>query len=96
MVFKQVQNTEMSWDKDGKYAMGWGTVEEKQECGNCKHQKHYVSHTGGVAASSAILILPEEENTIHLTNERTPPPNGIVVAIICRVLVSTAQHLRLH
>ncbi|OCT87109.1 serine beta-lactamase-like protein LACTB, mitochondrial [Xenopus laevis] len=100
MVWKQVHNTEMSWDKDGKYAMGWGTVEQKQECGYCKHQNHYVSHTGGaVGASSVILVLPEGENTIHLTNKRTPPPNGIVVAIICNMqgvgLNSTALKIAL-
>ncbi|KAE8617159.1 hypothetical protein XENTR_v10008997 [Xenopus tropicalis] len=100
MVWKQVHNTEMSWDKDGKYAMGWGTVEENQECGYCKHQKHYVSHTGGaVGASSVILILPEEENTFHLTKKRTSPPKGIVVAIICNMqgvgLNSTALKIAL-
>ncbi|XP_073508810.1 serine beta-lactamase-like protein LACTB, mitochondrial [Phyllobates terribilis] len=80
MMWKQVPNTEMSWDRDGKYAMGWGTVERKQDFGQCKCQKHYVSHTGGaVGASSVLLILPEEDN------ETTILPSGVVVTIIANM-----------
>ncbi|XP_075064476.1 serine beta-lactamase-like protein LACTB, mitochondrial [Mixophyes fleayi] len=94
MVWRQVPNTEMSWDKDGKYAMGWGTVERKQVCGLCKHQKHYISHTGGaVGASSVILILPEEDSPTQT------PPKGVVVTIIANMqstgLNSTALKIAL-
>lgn len=80
MLWRQVPNTEMSWDKDGKYGLGWGAVERKQDYGQCKLQKHYVSHTGGaVGASSVILIMPEEDTGDSPT---AIPPRGIVVAII--------------
>ncbi|XP_073435494.1 serine beta-lactamase-like protein LACTB, mitochondrial isoform X2 [Dendrobates tinctorius] len=79
-MWKQVPNTEMSWDRDGKYAMGWGTVERKQDFGQCKCQKHYVSHTGGaVGASSVLLILPGENNQMMI------PPSGVVVTIIANM-----------
>ncbi|XP_044135740.1 serine beta-lactamase-like protein LACTB, mitochondrial [Bufo gargarizans] len=94
MMWRQVSNTEMSWDKDGKYAMGWGTVEAKQDFGQCKCQKHYVSHTGGaVGASSVVLILPEEDNQTLI------PPRGVVVTIIANMqgtgLNSTALKIAL-
>ncbi|KAG9489644.1 hypothetical protein GDO78_005543 [Eleutherodactylus coqui] len=80
MMWRQVPNTEMSWDRDGKYGMGWGTVEGKQDYGQCKCQKHYVSHTGGaVGASSVLLVLPEEDQ------QTVSPPRGIVVAIIANM-----------
>ncbi|KAG8440211.1 hypothetical protein GDO86_006122 [Hymenochirus boettgeri] len=86
MIWRQVHNTEMSWDKDGKYAMGWGAVERRKDCGHCKYQRHYVSHTGGaVGASSVILIMPKEEHSIHSYNQRTSPPRGVVVAIIANM-----------
>lgn len=94
LMWKQVPNTEMSWDRDGKYAMGWGIVEEKQDFGQCKCQKHYVSHTGGaVGASSVLLILPEEDNQTMV------PPRGVVVTIIANMqgtgLNSTALKIAL-
>ncbi|XP_053573275.1 serine beta-lactamase-like protein LACTB, mitochondrial isoform X2 [Bombina bombina] len=100
MMWSQVPNTEMSWDKDGKYAMGWGTVERKQEYGQCKYQRHYVSHTGGaVGASSVILILPEEEIPTKMKNQSVIPPKGIVVTIIANMqgtgLNSTALKIAL-
>ncbi|XP_056428820.1 serine beta-lactamase-like protein LACTB, mitochondrial isoform X2 [Hyla sarda] len=94
MMWRQVSNTEMSWDRDGKYAMGWGTVEGKQDYGQCKCQKHYISHTGGaVGASSVLLIMPEEDN------QSVIPPRGIVVTIIANMqgtgLNSTALKIAL-
>ncbi|XP_075713789.1 serine beta-lactamase-like protein LACTB, mitochondrial [Rhinoderma darwinii] len=94
MMWRPVPNTEMSWDRDGKYAMGWGTVEGKQDFGQCKCQKHYVSHTGGaVGASSVLLILPEEDNHTMI------PPRGVVVTIIANMqgtgLNSTALKIAL-
>ncbi|KAM9311255.1 serine beta-lactamase-like protein LACTB, mitochondrial [Gastrophryne carolinensis] len=85
MMWRQVPNTEMSWDKDGKYAMGWGTVEQRQDYGQCKLQKHYVSHTGGaVGASSVLLILPEEDPALW-DSQTAIPPRGIVVTIIANM-----------
>ncbi|MEE6517637.1 hypothetical protein FKM82_027991 [Ascaphus truei] len=100
MVWRPVPNTEMSWDKDGKYAMGWGAVESKQACGQCQHQRHYVSHTGAaVGASSVLLILPEEENPSTLNNKMASAPRGVVVTIISNMqatgLNSTALKIAL-
>ncbi|XP_077328196.1 serine beta-lactamase-like protein LACTB, mitochondrial isoform X2 [Lithobates pipiens] len=82
MLWRQVPNTEMSWDKDGKYAMGWGTVNRKQDYGQCKLQKHYISHTGGaVGASSVLLIMPEDDPMLW-DSQTVIPPRGIVVTII--------------
>ncbi|XP_078541402.1 serine beta-lactamase-like protein LACTB, mitochondrial [Lissotriton helveticus] len=83
MMWTPVPNTEMSWDKDGKYAMGWAAVESKQEYGQCRQQRHYVSHTGGaVGGSSVLLILPEESDTSHPDTDGHLPPRGVVVSLI--------------
>ncbi|XP_069078105.1 serine beta-lactamase-like protein LACTB, mitochondrial isoform X2 [Pleurodeles waltl] len=83
MMWTPVPNTEMSWDKDGKYAMGWAAVESKQEYGHCRQQRHYVSHTGGaVGGSSVLLILPEESDSSHLDTDGHLPPRGVVVSLI--------------
>ncbi|CAI9577720.1 unnamed protein product [Staurois parvus] len=82
MLWRQVPNTEMSWDKDGKYAMGWGAVDSKQDYGQCKLQKHYISHTGGaVGASSVLLIMPDDDPRLW-DSPTVIPPRGIVVTII--------------
>uniref|UniRef100_G1QFE1 Beta-lactamase-related domain-containing protein n=1 Tax=Myotis lucifugus TaxID=59463 RepID=G1QFE1_MYOLU len=83
MIWTPVPNTEMSWDKEGKYAMAWG-VEKKQTYGSCRKQRHYASHTGGaVGASSVLLILPEELDAESVCNK--VPPRGVVVSIICNM-----------
>ncbi|XP_070277534.1 serine beta-lactamase-like protein LACTB, mitochondrial isoform X1 [Myotis yumanensis] len=84
MIWTPVPNTEMSWDKEGKYAMAWGVVEKKQTYGSCRKQRHYASHTGGaVGASSVLLILPEELDAESVCNK--VPPRGVVVSIICNM-----------
>ncbi|XP_004485209.3 serine beta-lactamase-like protein LACTB, mitochondrial isoform X1 [Dasypus novemcinctus] len=98
MIWTPVPNTEMSWDKEGKYAMAWGVVEKKQTYGSCRKQRHYASHTGGaVGASSVLLILPEELDG-EATNNKIPP-RGIIVSIICNMqsvgLNSTALKIAL-
>ncbi|XP_037689695.1 serine beta-lactamase-like protein LACTB, mitochondrial [Choloepus didactylus] len=98
MIWTPVPNTEMSWDKEGKYAMAWGVVEKKQTYGSCRKQRHYASHTGGaVGASSVLLILPEELDE-DATNSKVPP-RGIIVSIICNMqsvgLNSTALKIAL-
>ncbi|XP_007956271.1 serine beta-lactamase-like protein LACTB, mitochondrial [Orycteropus afer afer] len=98
MIWTPVPNTEMSWDKEGKYAMAWGVVEKKQTYGSCRKQRHYASHTGGaVGASSVLLVLPEELDS-EATNNKVPP-RGIVVSIICNMqsvgLNSTALKIAL-
>ncbi|MEE6515227.1 hypothetical protein FKM82_023816 [Ascaphus truei] len=100
MVWRPVPNTKMVWDKDGKYAMGWATVESKQACGQCQHLRHYVSHIGeAVGASSVLLILPEQENPSTLNNKMASAPRGVVVTIISNMqaidLNSTALKLAL-
>ncbi|XP_045305445.1 serine beta-lactamase-like protein LACTB, mitochondrial isoform X1 [Leopardus geoffroyi] len=98
MIWTPVPNTEMSWDKEGKYAMAWGVVEKKQTYGSCRKQRHYASHTGGaVGASSVLLVLPEELDAEAINNK--VPPRGIVVSIICNMqsvgLNSTALKIAL-
>nr|XP_012805096.2 serine beta-lactamase-like protein LACTB, mitochondrial [Jaculus jaculus] len=98
MIWTPVPNTEMSWDKEGKYAMAWGVVEKKQTYGSCRKQRHYASHTGGaVGASSVLLVLPEELDTEAISNK--VPPRGIIVSIICNMqsvgLNSTALKIAL-
>ncbi|XP_059228190.1 serine beta-lactamase-like protein LACTB, mitochondrial [Mustela nigripes] len=98
MIWTPVPNTEMSWDKEGKYAMAWGVVEKKQTYGSCRKQRHYASHTGGaVGASSVLLVLPEELDAEPINNK--VPPRGIVVSIICNMqsvgLNSTALKIAL-
>ncbi|XP_027427727.1 serine beta-lactamase-like protein LACTB, mitochondrial isoform X2 [Zalophus californianus] len=98
MIWTPVPNTEMSWDKEGKYAMAWGVVEKKQTYGSCRKQRHYASHTGGaVGASSVLLVLPEELDVEAINNKI--PPRGIVVSIICNMqsvgLNSTALKIAL-
>ncbi|XP_024591050.1 serine beta-lactamase-like protein LACTB, mitochondrial isoform X2 [Neophocaena asiaeorientalis asiaeorientalis] len=84
MIWTPVPNTEMSWDKEGKYAMAWGVVEKKQTYGSCRKQRHYASHTGGaVGASSVLLVLPEELDAEAINNKF--PPRGTVVSIICNM-----------
>lgn len=98
MMWTPVPNTEMSWDKEGKYAMAWGIVEKKQTHGACRKQRHYASHTGGaVGASSVLLVLPEELDPEAVNNK--VPPRGIIVSIICNMqsvgLNSTALKIAL-
>ncbi|MEJ1285493.1 serine beta-lactamase-like protein LACTB, mitochondrial isoform X3 [Cricetulus griseus] len=98
MMWTPVPNTEMSWDKEGKYAMAWGVVEKKQTYGSCRKQRHYASHTGGaVGASSVLLVLPEELDPEAINNK--VPPRGIIVSIICNMqsvgLNSTALKIAL-
>lgn len=98
MMWTPVPNTEMSWDKEGKYAMAWGVVEKKQTYGSCRKQRHYASHTGGaVGASSVLLVLPEELDPETVNNK--VPPRGIIVSIICNMqsvcLNSTALKIAL-
>ncbi|XP_072837749.2 serine beta-lactamase-like protein LACTB, mitochondrial [Pogona vitticeps] len=86
MMWTAVPNTEASWDKDGKYGMAWLVVENKQECGFCRRQRHYTSHTGGaVGASSVLLILPEELDSQAANGVSLVPPRGVVVTVICNM-----------
>ncbi|XP_027560204.1 serine beta-lactamase-like protein LACTB, mitochondrial [Neopelma chrysocephalum] len=82
MMWTPVPKTEVSWDRDGKYAMAWAVVEKQQQCGCCRQQRHYASHTGGaVGASSVLLILPEELGP----GARGAPPRGVIVTIVCNM-----------
>ncbi|KAK7060069.1 hypothetical protein SK128_004510 [Halocaridina rubra] len=81
-LWTPINGTNMGWDKDGGYGLGWGSVVEKQEYGYCRATRRYASHTGGaVGASSVLLILPnkgeKEGNSKGLI-----PPEGVVVALI--------------
>ncbi|XP_078388746.1 serine beta-lactamase-like protein LACTB, mitochondrial [Cetorhinus maximus] len=87
MIWSPVGKTELIWDREGRYAMGWGIVEQGQECGQCRHQRHYLTHTGGaVGASSVLLLLPEEppDSPAGPSGEGVPP-RGVVVAILCNL-----------
>uniref|UniRef100_A0A8B9S0W3 Lactamase beta n=1 Tax=Accipiter nisus TaxID=211598 RepID=A0A8B9S0W3_9AVES len=86
MMWTPVPKTEVSWDRDGKYAMAWAVIEKKQQCGCCRKQRHYASHTGGaVGASSVLLILPEELDSEAIDAGLVAPPRGVVVSIICNM-----------
>ncbi|KAM9062158.1 serine beta-lactamase-like protein LACTB, mitochondrial [Sarcophilus harrisii] len=100
MIWTPVPNTEMSWDREGKYAMAWGVVEKKQIYGSCRQQRHYASHTGGaVGASSVLLILPEDMEVETTDHRIAIPPRGVIVTIICNMqsvgLNSTALKIAL-
>ncbi|KAM5170691.1 serine beta-lactamase-like protein LACTB, mitochondrial [Mantella aurantiaca] len=82
MMWRQVPNTEMSWDKEGKYGLGWGAVERRQDYGRCKIQKHYVSHTGGAVGASSVLLIMPEEDAGGWDRPAATPPRGIVVTVI--------------
>lgn len=80
-LWAPVDKTEPSWDKDGQYAQGWLVVEMRQNYGQCRVRRHYVSHTGGaVGASSVLLVLPNET-----LEQKVTPPQGIVVAILANM-----------
>uniref|UniRef100_A0A8C3N9J3 Beta-lactamase-related domain-containing protein n=1 Tax=Geospiza parvula TaxID=87175 RepID=A0A8C3N9J3_GEOPR len=86
MMWTPVPKTEVSWDRDGKYAMAWAVVEKNQQCGCCRQQRHYASHTGGaVGASSVLLILPEELDPEAVGTWPVAPPRGVIVTIICNM-----------
>ncbi|MGH0132206.1 UNVERIFIED_CONTAM: hypothetical protein FKN15_048933 [Acipenser sinensis] len=98
-MWTPVDKTEMSWDKDGKYGMGWAVVEKKQQCGQCRSLRHYVSHTGGaVGACSVLLVLPECSERAAVSTWGSPP-RGVVVTIRCNMqsagLNSTALKIAL-
>ncbi|XP_060743151.1 serine beta-lactamase-like protein LACTB, mitochondrial isoform X1 [Tachysurus vachellii] len=80
-LWAPVDKTEVSWDKDGRYAQGWAVVEKLQRYGQCRTRRHYVSHTGGaVGASSVLLVLPSERP--KAPGQKATPPQGVVVAIM--------------
>ncbi|XP_062404244.1 serine beta-lactamase-like protein LACTB, mitochondrial isoform X2 [Sardina pilchardus] len=85
-LWAPVDKTEASWDKDGLYAQGWLVVERLQKYGQCRHRRHYVSHTGGaVGASSVLLVLPSESSGEADAGARAQGkalPRGVVVTII--------------
>ncbi|KPP62142.1 serine beta-lactamase-like protein LACTB, mitochondrial-like [Scleropages formosus] len=81
MLWTPVENTQVSWNKDGQYGMGWLVVEKQHKYGQCMNRRHYVSHTGGaVGASSVLLVLPRDP--LESWDEMGPLPQGVVVAII--------------
>ncbi|XP_073724924.1 serine beta-lactamase-like protein LACTB, mitochondrial isoform X1 [Misgurnus anguillicaudatus] len=80
-MWAPVDKTEPTWDKDGMYAQGWLVVEKRQEYGQCRSRRHYVSHTGGaVGASSVLLVLPRE--SAQGAHGKPCLPQGVVVTII--------------
>uniref|UniRef100_A0A8C6Z469 Lactamase beta n=2 Tax=Nothoprocta perdicaria TaxID=30464 RepID=A0A8C6Z469_NOTPE len=86
MMWTPVPKTEVSWDRDGKYAMAWAVAEKNQEYGCCRQQRHYASHTGSaVGASSVLLVLPEELGSEAMENGLVVPPRGVIVTIICNM-----------
>ncbi|NWI20519.1 LACTB protein, partial [Crypturellus soui] len=86
MMWTPVPKTEVSWDRDGKYAMAWSVAEKKQQYGCCRQQRHYAAHTGSaVGASSVLLVLPEELGSEAMENGLVAPPRGVIVTIICNM-----------
>ncbi|XP_067871353.1 serine beta-lactamase-like protein LACTB, mitochondrial isoform X2 [Heterodontus francisci] len=101
MIWSPVENTELSWDREGTYAMGWGLVEQGQEFGQCRCRRHYLTHTGGaVGASTVLLLLPKDpQGSPAGPAEAGVPPWGVVVVILCNLqsvgLNSTALKIAL-
>ena len=91
MIWSGVENTKCSWDTDGLYGMGWAVIPEEMKFGAGRHQRFYVSHTGGaIGASSVLLVLPRQQKVMTLNPEpmtltskkMTSIPQGVCVAII--------------
>ncbi|XP_041355824.1 serine beta-lactamase-like protein LACTB, mitochondrial [Gigantopelta aegis] len=83
-LWSPVNKTVCSWDKSGKYGMGWAVIPEKHEQGECLHQRYYVSHTGGaVGASSVLLVLPDKA---WQEREDSRAPKGVVVAVVVNMI----------
>ena len=71
LMWTPVENTTVSWRKDGRYGMGWQVIQSD----NGRTVK-YAGHTGStIGASCALIICPTPENSGHL-------PSGVVVAIL--------------
>ena len=84
-IWSPVERTKCTWDKSGKYGMGWAVIPEKHEHGECRHQRYYATHTGGaIGASSVLLVLPEKGRNEH--EEELCPPKGVVVAIVVNMI----------
>ncbi|XP_046543740.1 serine beta-lactamase-like protein LACTB, mitochondrial [Haliotis rubra] len=78
-MWQPVDNTECSWDKDGGYALGWAIIPEKLDHGCCRHQRHYVTHTGGAIGASSVLVVVPRSGVDN-------PPSGVVVAIMVNMI----------
>lgn len=88
MIWTPVPNTNLASDKDGKYGMGWGVILSQNNYPFCKSNQFYVSHSGGAAgASSVLLILPRTDEAV--TSDK--PVRGIVVSMIANL-----QNVGLH
>lgn len=93
-LWTPVSGTNMGWDRDGNYGLGWGTVQRKQIYAFCRNSPQYSSHTGGaVGASSVLLILPNQSKDGSL--EKTPP-KGIVVSVITNMQGVGLNKVALH
>lgn len=69
-LWTPVTGTAVSWDKVGRYGMGWQIVP-------ISDARFCVGHTGGtIGASCALMLLPPARES---TKE---PPQGVVVAIL--------------
>ncbi|KAL3884356.1 hypothetical protein ACJMK2_024502 [Sinanodonta woodiana] len=84
LLWSPVKGTQMSWDSDGLYGMGWGVVLEKYEHGHCKDVRYYVSHTGGAIGGSSVLLILPLKSEDQLSTEGIP--KGIVVAILANMM----------
>jgi serine beta-lactamase-like protein LACTB len=92
-----VSKTEMSWDADGGYGMGWGVVPSKEEFRFGNATTFYASHTGGaIGASSVLLVMPDYDvapppgpgtgdPSSRRENHVGRAPTGVVVAIIANM-----------
>lgn len=86
MLWKPIDKTVCSWDKDAFYGMGWAVCPEKFENGECRHQRFYISHTGGaIGGSSVLLVLPSKSHDqSNVDNDKVP--KGVVVAIVVNMI----------
>ncbi|KAK3095522.1 hypothetical protein FSP39_015601 [Pinctada imbricata] len=86
IVWKPVDKTVCSWDKDASYAMGWAVCPEKYENGECRHQRFYVSHTGGAIGGSSVLLILPPKSQDEGNKDTYKPPKGVVVAIVVNMI----------
>lgn len=77
---------------EARYGMGWAVLPRSHEHAFGRNQKFCAFHTGGaVGASSVLLIIPREgsggaSTEVYPTAVRNnPPPQGVVVSIICNL-----------
>lgn len=88
-LWSPVELTNLGWNKDDRYGMGWFVVPKRPAAGFACPQRFYVSHTGAaVGASSVLMILPSSnsEGSEKGDTFAAALPRGVSVAIIVNMI----------